>query len=136
SGESEQDAGRHAGALERRRVGGPVGSRTHAERPMEGRGERADAPEADVQTDLRDRPVRVPEERGRPLHPTHQQVAMGRLAEGAAELAAEVRGREARGAREGRYIKGIAIAGVNEVLRSEEMSGGMRVGHSSASGRK
>jgi hypothetical protein len=44
---------------------------------------------------------------------------MGRLAEGAAELAAEVRGREARGARESRYIKGIAIAGVNEVLRSE-----------------
>jgi hypothetical protein len=103
---------------------------------MEGRGERADAPEADVQTDLGDRPIGVPEQRCGALHPAHQQVAVRRLAEGAAELAAEVCGREPRGARERWHVERIAVAGVHEVLGPEEMSGWMRVGHSSASGRK
>ena len=48
---------------------------------------------------------------------------MRRLAEGAAELAAEVRGREPRGACECRDVEWLAIAGVDYVLGAEEVAG-------------
>ena len=51
---------------------------------------------------------------------------MRRLAELAAELAAEVRGRELRRAREGLHVERLAVARVDEVLRAQEMACGMR----------
>ena len=48
---------------------------------------------------------------------------MRRLAEGAAELAAEVRGREPRGACKRRNVEWLAIAGVDQVLGAKKMAG-------------
>jgi hypothetical protein len=44
-----------------------------------------------------------------------------RLAEGTAELAAEVRGREMRRAGERVDVEGLAVAGVDEVFRAQEV---------------
>jgi hypothetical protein len=48
-----------------------------------------------------------------------------RLAEGPAKLAAEVRRREARRPRERAYVERLAIARVDEILRTQQMAGGM-----------
>ena len=50
---------------------------------------------------------------------------MRRLAELASELAAEVRRRELRGARERLYVERITVARVDEVLRAEQVTCGM-----------
>jgi hypothetical protein len=44
-----------------------------------------------------------------------------RLAEGPAELPAEVRGREVRGTGECGHVERLAVAGIDEVLRAEEV---------------
>src|SRR5712692_7267616 len=98
-------------------MGGPVGRRGESERPAEGRGERADAAQADSEADVRDRAVGVAEQRRRALHPAGQEVLVRRLAEGPAELAAEVRGREVRGTGERGNVERLAVAGVDQVLR-------------------
>jgi hypothetical protein len=48
-----------------------------------------------------------------------------RLAELAAELAAEVRGRQARSASQGPHVERLAVAGIDEILRAKKMSGRM-----------
>lgn len=45
---------------------------------------------------------------------------MRRLAEGPPKLAAEVRGREVRGARELLHVQRLAVAGVDQILRAQE----------------
>jgi hypothetical protein len=54
-----------------------------------------------------------------------------RLAERAAELVAEVRGRELGGAGERLHLQELAVAGVDEVLRPEKVPGWVRVCHGS-----
>ena len=54
------------------------------------------------------------------------------LAEGTAELAAEVRGREVRGAGERPHVERLAVAGVDEVLRPQEVPRGMDRPHDAA----
>ena len=56
---------------------------------------------------------------------------MRRLAERPPELAAEVRGRKMCGACERRNVEGVAIARVDEVLRTQQMSGGWMADHRS-----
>jgi hypothetical protein len=51
------------------------------------------------------------------------------LAKGSAELATEVRWREMRGAGERGNVERLAIAGVDEVLRAEEVPDRMHGGH-------
>ena len=116
-----QHARRDANPRGRGRVRGPVGGGGDPERAAEARGERPDAAQPDGEADVRDRAVGVAQQRRRPLQPARQEVLVRRLAEGPAELAAEVRGREVRGAGERRHVELLAVAGVGEVLRAEEV---------------
>jgi hypothetical protein len=52
-----------------------------------------------------------------------------RFAERSAELAREMCWRDMRGASEHRNVQGLSIAGVDEILRAEEVSGRMDGGH-------
>src|SRR5205823_2448479 len=88
----------------------------------EARGERADALQPDVDADARYRAVRVPQQRGGALEPPGQQVRVGRLAEGAAELAAEVGAREAGGAGEVLDAQRFEVPGVGKVLGPEQVT--------------
>ena len=56
------------------------------------------------------------------LEPASQEVLVRRLAEGAAELAAEVRGREACGAGECGDVERLAVAGVDQILGAEQVT--------------
>ena len=86
----------------------------------------------DGEADVRDRAIGVAQQRRRAFQPAGQQVLMRRLAEGATELAAEVRLREARSARELRHIERLAVARVGEVLRAQQMPRRMRGSHRTA----
>ena len=86
----------------------------------------------DGEADVRDRAVGHPQERGRALEPPVEEVPVRRLAELAAELAAEVRGRELRRAREGLHVERLAVARVDEVLRAEEMASRVRRDHAAS----
>jgi hypothetical protein len=61
--------------------------------------------------------------------PSGEQVGVGRLAEGAAELAAEVGAREARGAGQVIHVERLEVPGVGQVLGAQEVAGGGDEGH-------
>ena len=102
-------------------MSGAIGGRRDAELPAEARREGAEAPEADRETDVRDRAVGVPEKLRRTFEPTVQQVLMRRLAELALELAAEVGWREPRRAGERRDVERLAVTRVHQVFRAQEV---------------
>jgi hypothetical protein len=54
--------------------------------------------------------------------PTLRSPTVRRLAEGPPKLAAEVRRREPRSARERRHVELLPVAGVDQVLRAEEVA--------------
>jgi hypothetical protein len=120
-----EHAGGNARTLDCRRVGGAVGSGRRPVDPAEARGERPDTAEADGEADVRYGAVGVSQQRGRPLQPTGQEVLVRCLAEGPAELTAEVGRREMGDARERRHVERLAVAGVDEILRAEEVPGWM-----------
>ena len=64
------------------------------------------------------------QQRGGALEPAGQQVPVRRLAEGALELAAEVRARQPGGARQVVDVERLEVAGVGEVLGAEQVTGG------------
>ena len=77
------------------------------------------------EADVGDRAVGVAQQRRRALEPAGQQVLVRRLAERAAELAAEVRAREAGGARHVVDVERLEEARVGEVAaRSRWRAGG------------
>ena len=84
--------------------------------------EGADALQADGQADVRHRAVGVAQQLGSALEPAGEQVLVRRLAEGAPELTAEMRGRDERRARQRRDVERFAVAGVDEILRAQEMA--------------
>src|SRR6266513_3167276 len=98
-------------------MGGAVLSRRRPVDAAEARRERAYARQSDLEADFRDGVVSVPQHRRRALQTPREQVLVRRLAEDATELAAEMRGGEVGGAREGRHVERVAVAGVDEVLR-------------------
>ena len=108
---------------------GPIGSGRAAVRAREARRERAEAAEPDVDADLRDRVIRGPQQGRRTLEPAREQVLVRRRAERAPELAAEVRRRQLRGAGERRNVERIAVARVDEILRSQQVTGGSLDAH-------
>src|SRR5215211_5974800 len=103
---------------------GAVGGRREAERPPEAGGEGAEAPQADGEADLRYGLVGGAQQRSRALEPACEQVLVRRLAEGAAELAAEVRGREPCSTRKHRHVERLPVAAVGEVLCAEQVPRG------------
>ena len=106
-------------------MSGAVLRRGHAEHATEARRERADAPEPHGEADVRDRAVGVPQQRSGAFEPAHEQVLVRRLAELTLELAAEVRGRELRHARERLDVERLPIPSVDEILRAQEMASGV-----------
>ena len=112
-----------------RRERGAVGGRRDPERAREAGRERADALQADREADVGDRAVGGAQQRGGALEPPGQQVRVRRLAERAPELAAEVRAREARRAREVVDVERLEVAGVGEVLGAQQMACGRYEGH-------
>ena len=71
----------------------------------------------------------VAQQRGGALEAAGEQVGVRRLAEGAAELAAEVGAREAGGAGEVVDVERLGVAGVGEVLGAQQVAGGRDEGH-------
>ncbi|HEY8629134.1 MAG TPA: hypothetical protein VIL73_01150 [Gaiellaceae bacterium] len=67
--------------------------------------------------------IGVAQQRSCALEPAGEEVLVRRLAEGAPELAAEVRRREPRSACEGRHVERVPVAGVDQVLGAEEVPG-------------
>jgi hypothetical protein len=102
-------------------MGGAVCVRREPKSPTEGRGERPDAAKPDGEADLRHAAVSVAQELRRALEATGQQVLVRCLAEGPAELATEMGGREVRGTGELRYVERCVVTRVDEVLRAEEV---------------
>ena len=86
----------------------------------------ADAAKSDGEADVGDGAIGIPEQGGRPLEAARQEVLVRRLAERAAELTAEVRAREVSGPGERGDVERLAIAGVREVLRAQEVADGVR----------
>src|SRR5215218_1036002 len=123
------DAGGDDGVGGGRRSGGAVLGRRRPVHPLEAGGEGADSLETDLEADLGDGVVGVAEQRRRPLQAPGLQVDVGGLAEGAAELAAEVGLREPGGAGEILDLKRLVIARVGQVLGPEEMAGGRYESH-------
>ena len=83
-------AGWHEGAVGRGGEGGSVGRGRHAVGALEAAREGSDALQAHGEADVCDRAIGGPQECRRALHPAREQVGVGRLAEGRAELTAEV----------------------------------------------
>jgi hypothetical protein len=104
-------------------MGGPIGGRRDAVGTPEARGEGANAAQSHRKADLDDGPVGVAQQRGGPFEPAGQKVLMRGLAEGAPELAAEVRRREVRRPGERRNVERILVAGVDEVLGAKKVAG-------------
>src|SRR5262245_38350564 len=103
----------------------PILRRRHSVGATEARREGADAPQADGEADIGDRTVGRPEKRGGPLEAPGEQVPVGRLAELAPELAAEMRGREPRSACKRLHVERLAIARVDQVLGAKQVAGWM-----------
>ena len=99
----------------------PVLSRGFAEMPSEAGGERSKPDQSYVEADLAHRPVGVAKQRRRSLEPTCHQVCLGRLAERATELAAEVRPRQPRRSRHVIDADRLRIAVIHEVPRPQQM---------------
>src|SRR4051812_43594607 len=85
-----QDAGGDEGAHRRRRMRRAVGGGRHAVGAAEAGREGADAAQPDVAADVDHAAIGAAKERRRALQAPGEQVLVGRLAEGGAELAAEV----------------------------------------------
>ena len=94
-----------------------------AVRPPEARGERADAPQPDGEADVGNGAIGRPEERRGALEPAREEVLVRRLAEGAPELATEVRGRESCRASERGDVERLGVAGVDQVLCTKQVAG-------------
>src|SRR5918995_2428517 len=120
--EEAHHAGRHQRAVGGGWEGGAVRRGGHAVGALEAGGERADALQADGEADVRDRAIRVPQQRSRPLHPACEQVRVRRLAEGGAELAAEVGAREASRTSEVVDAESFEVMCVGEILRAEQVA--------------
>ena len=76
-----------------------------------------------MQMSATERSVLRKQRRG-PLEPAREQVLVRRLAERAPELAAEVGDREVRRPRERLDVEALAVAGVDQVLRAQQVPGG------------
>jgi hypothetical protein len=103
-------------------MGRPVGGWGHPEGPTEARRERTDAAQADRKADVGDTPVGDAEERSGALEPAREEVLVRRLAEHAAELPAEVGGREVGHFRQGGHVERLAIAGIDQILCAQEVT--------------
>src|SRR5947209_4109340 len=97
--------------------------------PLEAGGERPEADQPDVETDLAHRPVGVTQQRRGPFEPTCHQVGLRRLAECAAELATEVRPRQSRGSRHVIDADRLGVAAVREIPCAQQVSSGRYRGH-------
>src|SRR4051794_8311783 len=124
SGAAEE--ARHARRHHRARGGGrercAVGGRRDAVGALEAGRERADALQPDGEAHVGDRAVGGSQQRRGPLHAPREQIGVRRLAECRPELAAEVRPREAGRLRHLLDPDRLAITGVCEVLRSEQVA--------------
>jgi hypothetical protein len=69
--------------------------------------------------------IGLPQEGRRTLQSARQEVLVRGLAERPAELAAEVRRREVRGAGERGHVERLAVSGVDEILRPKKVPRGM-----------
>ena len=124
-----EDTRRDEREVGRRRVRRPVGEPRHAGDPPEACRERADAREADRHADLGDRAIGGPAQGCRPLEPARQQVDVGRLAKGPAELGAEVRPGQARLAGHVADVEGFIELRVGKVSRTEQVASRRNRGH-------
>src|SRR5262245_17711668 len=95
--ERSQDTSRDERVRRGRREALAVGGGGHAERAREAGREGADALQADAEADVGDRMIRGTQQRGGALQAPGQQIRVRRLAEGSAELTAEVGAGEAGG---------------------------------------
>jgi hypothetical protein len=110
-------------------MGRPILRRRHPVGATEARREGAQAPQPDGQADVGDRAVGRAEESRGPLEAPGEQVPVGRLPELAPKLAAEVGRREPSRARERLHVERLAVAGVDQILRTEQVTGWMRRTH-------
>jgi len=124
TGVGADDAGGDAGMGGGGRSSGAVGGRRHPVHALEAGRERPDSLQSDLEADLGDRVVGVPQQRRRPLQPAGQQVDVGRLTEGATELTAEVGLREPGGSGQVIDLERLGVVGVGEVLGTEQVTGG------------
>ena len=102
----------------------PVGRRRQSVGPREAAGERSEALEPNREADLGHRVICHPQQRGRPLQPPGEEVGMGRLAEGAAKLAAEMRPGKAGRLGQIVHAEHFEVAGVGEILGSQKVASG------------
>ena len=124
-----EDAGRNPRPGGRGRVGGAIRRRREAVRPAEARREGADAAQPDGEADLRHRAVCVAQQLGGTFEPPGEEVLVRRLAERPLELAAEMGGGDVRRARERGHVERLAVAGIDQVLRAQEVPGRVNGSH-------
>ncbi len=122
-GVEADDAGGDARLVRGGRMGSPVSRGRLPVGAAEARGEGADALQADGEADLSDRGVGVTQQRRGALQPSRQQIGVRRLAEGAAELAAEVGAGKTGGTGEIVNAKWLEVTGIGQVLGAEKMTG-------------
>src|SRR5574337_920307 len=122
AGRHPRSGGRHLEAVRRldRVVALAVVGGRLADDLAEGPAEGPQAAEADVEADLGDAPVRLPQEEQGPLHPPPLQVAMGRFAEAGPEAAAEVGLREAGHGGHGRHVERLRIGPIHGIAGAQE----------------
>src|SRR5947207_15676375 len=102
-----------------------VDRRRLADDGPEGPAERPEAGEADVQADLRDTPVGLPQEEHRPLDAATLQVAMRGLSESGAKGPDEVRLGDVGDLRERGDVERLRVAPVHRVARPEHAAVGL-----------
>src|SRR5262245_31631329 len=129
-----QHARRDERERRRRRERVAVGLRRDAVGTREAGRERADAAQTDGEADVGDRAVGGAQQRRGALEPAGQEVLVRRLAERTAELAAEVRAREAGAAREVVDVQRLEVPGVGQVLGAEQVAYRGNEGHRSQYG--
>src|ERR1700761_7583127 len=112
------DAGGHAAGGARLLAAVPA--RRHPDQFGEAGAEGAERGAADLEADLGDAEVAAPQQRHRPLDPARHQVAVGGLAEGLAELAAEVAGRHMRPRGERLDVQRLRVLAVDPVAHAPQ----------------
>src|SRR5215207_7738755 len=116
----EREAGRDCGSAGGSPAAGVVARRLADER-AKCRAERAEAPEADLETHLGHGEAGAPQELLGALDPAAEEVLMRRLAEGLLEAADEVRPGRVRRAGKGWQVEFPRILAVHQILRAAEM---------------
>src|SRR5215217_4832983 len=114
---------RHAGGHPRRRARplAPIDAGRHTDQLAEASAEGANRRAADRKTDLRDAEIATTQQRHRALDAPRHEVAVGRLAEGAPELAAEVPGRHVRAAGQRLDVQRLGVLPVDPVADAAQL---------------